>query len=61
MFVLEARQLTSDAPVMAALALAIGGLGRYAWPETGKRRLLDLADRPRREWALISVHRGAAR
>ncbi|HET6149595.1 MAG TPA: glycosyltransferase family 39 protein [Polyangia bacterium] len=43
MFVLEARQLTSDAPLMLALALAMGGLGRYAWPPTGTRRLLDLA------------------
>jgi len=42
MFVLEARQLTSDAPLMAALALAMGGLGRYAWPPDGKRRLVDL-------------------
>jgi Dolichyl-phosphate-mannose-protein mannosyltransferase len=43
MFVLEARQLTSDAPLMLALALAIGGLGRYAWPPSGKRRPIDLA------------------
>ena len=43
MFVLEARQLTSDAPLMACLALAIGGLGRYAWPGSGKRRPIDLA------------------
>jgi len=43
MFALEARQLTSDAPVMAAMALSIGGLGRYAWPESGRRRILDLA------------------
>jgi len=42
MFVLEARQLTSDAPVMAAMAISIGGLGRYAWPASGKRRPLDL-------------------
>jgi hypothetical protein len=42
MFVLEARQLTSDAPVMAALALSIGGLGRYAWPASGTRRPADL-------------------
>ena len=42
MFVLEARQLTSDAPVMAAMALSIGGLGRYAWPASGQRRILDL-------------------
>jgi Dolichyl-phosphate-mannose-protein mannosyltransferase len=43
MFVLEARQLTTDVPLMAALALAMGGLGRYAWPATGRRRLGDLA------------------
>ena len=42
MFVLESRQLTTDAPLMACLALAIGGLGRFAWPATGKRRWLDL-------------------
>jgi hypothetical protein len=41
-FTLEARQLTSDAPAMAGLALAMGGLARYAWPPSGKRRLLDL-------------------
>ncbi|HVR01093.1 MAG TPA: glycosyltransferase family 39 protein, partial [Polyangia bacterium] len=42
MFVLEARQLTTDVPLMAALALAMGGLGRYAWPASGQRRLADL-------------------
>lgn len=42
MFVLEARQLTSDMPLMAALALTTAGLGRFAWPATGKRRALDL-------------------
>jgi hypothetical protein len=42
-FTLESRQLTSDAPAMLGLALAMGGLGRYAWPASGKRRLLDLA------------------
>jgi hypothetical protein len=41
-FTLEARQLTSDAPEMAGLALAIGGLARYAWPASGKRRIADL-------------------
>ena len=39
MFVLEARQLTTDVPLMAALALAMAGLGRYAWPASGQRRL----------------------
>ena len=43
LFVLEARQLTSDAPTMAALALALGGLGRFAWPPDGKRRWSDFA------------------
>jgi hypothetical protein len=42
LFVLEARQLTSDAPLIAALALALGGLGRFAWPPDGKRRWRDL-------------------
>jgi hypothetical protein len=42
LFVLEARQLTSDAPLIAVLALALGGLGRYAWPPDGKRRPRDL-------------------
>ncbi len=42
MFVLEARQLTSDVPVMAGLALSMGGLGRWAWPASGRRRLGDL-------------------
>ena len=42
MFVLEARQLTTDVPLIAALALAMGGLGRYAWPASGRRRLVDL-------------------
>jgi hypothetical protein len=42
-FVLEARQLTSDMPLMAALALSMAGLGRYAWPASGRRRPGDLA------------------
>lgn len=42
MFVLEARQLASDMPLIAALAWAIGGLGRWAWPPDGKRRGRDL-------------------
>ena len=42
-FVLEARQLTSDAPLIAALALTLGALGRYAWPPGGRRRRRDLA------------------
>ena len=43
LFVLEARQIVSDMPLVAGLALALGGLGRYAWPADGVRRLLDLA------------------
>src|SRR6185312_9741384 len=39
----EARRPTSDAPLLAGLALALGGLGRYAWPEDGRRRWRDLA------------------
>jgi 4-amino-4-deoxy-L-arabinose transferase-like glycosyltransferase len=42
LFVLEARQLISDMPLVAGLALALGGLGRYAWPPDGKRRVRDL-------------------
>jgi hypothetical protein len=43
LFVMEARQLTSDAPLIAALALALGGLGRLAWPPDGRRRKRDAA------------------
>ena len=42
LFVLEARQIVSDMPLVAALALALGGLGRFAWPPDGVRRMLDL-------------------
>jgi hypothetical protein len=42
LFVLEARQLMSDAPLIATLALALGALGRFAWPPNGTRRELDL-------------------
>ena len=41
LFVMEARQLTSDAPLIAALALALGGFGRLAWPPDGRRRGRD--------------------
>jgi hypothetical protein len=41
-FVLESRQLISDMPLVAALALSLGGLGRFAWPADGVRRMLDL-------------------
>ncbi len=40
-FTLESRQLTSDAPAMLGLTLAMGGLGRYAWPASGRRRITD--------------------
>jgi len=43
LFVFQARQLTSDAPLIATLALALGGLGRFAWPPDGTRRWRDLA------------------
>jgi 4-amino-4-deoxy-L-arabinose transferase-like glycosyltransferase len=43
LFTLESRQLISDMPLIAGLALALGGLGRYAWPADGVRRLRDLA------------------
>jgi hypothetical protein len=42
LFFLQARQLTADMPLVAGLALALGGLGRYAWPGDGRRRLVDL-------------------
>jgi hypothetical protein len=42
MFVLESRQIVSDMPLIAALALALGGFGRYAWPADGVRRVRDL-------------------
>jgi hypothetical protein len=43
LFFLQARQLTSDMPLVAGLALSLGGFGRFAWPPGGRRRLLDLA------------------
>ncbi len=43
LFVLEARQLATDAPLCAALALSLGGLGRAVWPPDGRRRARDLA------------------
>ena len=43
LFALEARQLTSDAPLIATLALALGAFGRFAWPPDGRRRGRDLA------------------
>jgi dolichyl-phosphate-mannose-protein mannosyltransferase len=52
LFVLEARQLTSDAPLIATLALALGALGRFAWPPNGRRRGRDIGV------ALVSVALG---
>jgi 4-amino-4-deoxy-L-arabinose transferase-like glycosyltransferase len=44
LFALQARQLTSDMPLVLGLALAGGGLGRFAWPAPGvQRRLLSFA------------------
>ena len=43
LFALSSRQVTPDMPLVAALALAIGGLGRWAWPSQGRARGLDLA------------------
>ncbi len=42
-FILQARQLLSDMPLVCGLALALGGFGRFAWPATGQRRMRDLA------------------
>jgi hypothetical protein len=42
LFVLQARQIVSDMPLMAGLALALGGIGRYTWPADGTRRIRDL-------------------
>ena len=41
-FVFQARQIVSEMPLIAGLALSLGGFGRYAWPGDGKRRWLDL-------------------
>ena len=43
LFFLQARQLTSDMPLIAGLALSLGGLGRFAWPASGRRSWADLA------------------
>jgi 4-amino-4-deoxy-L-arabinose transferase-like glycosyltransferase len=42
LFLLQARQLTSDVPLIAGLALSLAGLGRYAWPASGRRGWRDL-------------------
>jgi 4-amino-4-deoxy-L-arabinose transferase-like glycosyltransferase len=44
-FLLGGRQLTSNVPLLLGAALAVGGLGRAAWPQSGTsvaRRALDL-------------------
>ena len=38
LFALSSRQATSDMPLVAALALTIGGFGRWTWPADGRRR-----------------------
>src|SRR5262249_8874015 len=43
LFVLQGRQLASDMPLVAGLALSLGGLGRYTWPSDGRRSARDLA------------------
>lgn len=42
LFVLQARQIVSDMPLVAGLALSLGGLGRCAWPPAGVRRVRDV-------------------
>ena len=42
LFALSARQVTTDMPLVAALSLTLGALGRWAWPADGRRRALDL-------------------
>jgi hypothetical protein len=42
LFALSSRQVTSDMPLVAALALCLGALGRWAWPSDGRRRPRDL-------------------
>jgi hypothetical protein len=41
-FLFQARQLTSDVPLVAGLALSMAGLGRFAWPADGRRAWRDL-------------------
>jgi hypothetical protein len=41
-YALSSRQLTSNTPLVAALALTLGALGRWAWPAGGRRRGRDL-------------------
>ena len=43
LFALSARQITSDMPLVAALALTMGALGRWIWPPDGRRTPAHLA------------------
>ena len=43
LFALSARQVTTDMPLVAALALTLGAFARWAWPADGRRRARDLA------------------
>ena len=49
LFALSARQVTTDMPLVAALALTLGALGRWAWPADGRRRASDLG------WGLLGL------
>lgn len=42
LFALSSRQVTSDMPLVAALALGLGGLARWVWPPDGRRRSFHL-------------------
>ncbi len=42
LFVFQTRQLSSDMPLVAGLALSMAGLGRFAWPASGRRSPRDL-------------------
>jgi hypothetical protein len=41
-FLFQARQVVSEMPLIAGLALSLGGLCRYTWPGDGRRRIKDL-------------------
>ena len=43
LFTLQARQAISDMPLVLALALALGGLGRFAWGRERRAAPVDLA------------------
>jgi 4-amino-4-deoxy-L-arabinose transferase-like glycosyltransferase len=54
LFVLQARQLTSDMPLLLASALALGGLGRLGREQPGRRALGGAL------WVLFGLGLGAA-